>query len=261
MTLPQVVADASSGTPRLPAVDPNDQSGTTNTGIRTTSSSPASRSRTRQSASGHATTPRNDPTGPRPGTSDRLDGREEHEPTRRVPMTHGAARPSRSTSQAQRRGHSRRAVSLRKTYTGRPSGRAATCAYVSGSLGSAGILVGTVTGMVAALLAGLIPGNAVGSLVAVALGAARLRGYRDAGIEALIGSVWAIRCRRCAPDRVDRRRLDCQSGSAALRQATDSAGACVTSRHCGGGCRAWRANTLRDLQRPSRRAVGQGAVP
>ncbi len=29
--------------------------------------------------------PRNDPTGLRPGTTDRLDGREEHEPTRRVP--------------------------------------------------------------------------------------------------------------------------------------------------------------------------------
>ena len=50
--------------------------------------------------------------------------------------------------------------------------------------------------MVAALLAGLIAGNAVGSLVpplvALAvglvdgLGTSRLRGYRDAGFEALI---------------------------------------------------------------------------
>ena len=33
---------------------------------------------------------------PNPGTTDRLDGREEHEPTRRVPMTYRAARPSRT---------------------------------------------------------------------------------------------------------------------------------------------------------------------
>ena len=58
---------------------------------------------------------------------------------------------------------------------------------------SAGGLVGTVAGMVAA---GLIPGNAIGSLVpplgafalglADELGTSRLRGYREAGIEALI---------------------------------------------------------------------------
>ena len=87
---------------------------------------------------------------------------------------------------------------------------------------SAGILVGTAVGMVAALLAGLIPGNAIGSLVpplvAVAvglvdgLGASRLRGYREAGIEALImagligvgllpviGLTWTIRCLVAAP--------------------------------------------------------------
>ena len=57
---------------------------------------------------------------------------------------------------------------------------------------SAGALVGTVAGMVAARLAGLIPGNAIGSLGAFALGlvdelgTSRLRGYREAGIEALI---------------------------------------------------------------------------
>lgn len=61
---------------------------------------------------------------------------------------------------------------------------------------SAGALVGTVAGMVAARLAGLIPGNAIGSLVpplgafalglADELGTSRLRGYREAGIEALI---------------------------------------------------------------------------
>ena len=87
---------------------------------------------------------------------------------------------------------------------------------------SAGILVGTAVGMAAALLAGLIPGNAIGSLVpplvafAVGLvdglGTSRLRGYREAGIEALvmaaligigllpvIGLTWAIRCFVAAP--------------------------------------------------------------
>ena len=87
---------------------------------------------------------------------------------------------------------------------------------------SAGILVGTVTGMVAALLAGLIPGDAIASLVpplvALAiglvdgLGTSRLRGYREAGVEALImagligvgllpviGLIWAIRCFVAAP--------------------------------------------------------------
>ena len=61
---------------------------------------------------------------------------------------------------------------------------------------SAGILVGTVTGMVAALLTGLIEGNGISvlvpPLVALAvglvdgLGASRLRGYRETGVEALI---------------------------------------------------------------------------
>ena len=87
---------------------------------------------------------------------------------------------------------------------------------------SAGILVGTLVGMAAALLAGLIPGNAMGSLVpplvALAvglvdgLGTSRLRGYREAGIEALImagligvgllpviGAIWTIRCFVVAP--------------------------------------------------------------
>ena len=87
---------------------------------------------------------------------------------------------------------------------------------------SAGIFVGTAVGMAAARLAGLIPGNAIGSLVpplvafAVGLvdglGTSRLRGYRKAGIEALlmtgligigllpvIGLTWTIRCLVAAP--------------------------------------------------------------
>ena len=113
-------ANASSGTPRLPAVDPNDQSATTNTGIRTMSSSPAARSRTRQPASRRATTrPVSDP-GPRTAST------AARSTSRRVASHDARSGPTiESTSQAQRRGHSRRAVSLRKTDTGRPSGRTA----------------------------------------------------------------------------------------------------------------------------------------
>lgn len=59
---------------------------------------------------------------------------------------------------------------------------------------SVGFLVGTAAGMAAALLAGLVPGNGIGYVVppvaALAvglvdgLGASRLRGYRDAAVEA-----------------------------------------------------------------------------
>ena len=120
---------------------------------------------------------------------------------------------------------------------------------------SAGALVGTVAGMVAARLAGLIPGNAIGSLVpplgafalglADELGTSRLRGYREAGIEALIvtGLIAVGPCSRyrvvlddqafrcCAADCADRRRPDRQSGRAALRSAAGSAGARITGGH------------------------------
>ncbi len=43
----------------------------------------------------HRRDPAQRPDRPGPGTTDRLDGREEHKPTRRAPMTHGA-RPSRA---------------------------------------------------------------------------------------------------------------------------------------------------------------------
>ena len=64
---------------------------------------------------------------------------------------------------------------------------------------SAGILIGAVVGMVVALLTGLIPGSGVGLLVpplvglasglADGFGTSRLRGYREAGVEALIVAV------------------------------------------------------------------------
>lgn len=69
------------------------------------------------------------------------------------------------------------------------------CLRMPGSIGrSAGFLVGTAAGMAAALLAGLVPGNGIGYVVppvaALAvglidgLGTSRLRGYRDAAVEA-----------------------------------------------------------------------------
>ena len=125
--------DASSGTPRFPAVDPNDQSATTNTRIRTTSSSLASRCRTRQPASRRA------PTRPRattrpvpdPGRRTASTAARKHEPTRRVPMTHGAARPSRApargsgsvTRQEQRASARREPNAVRPSSEERATGR------------------------------------------------------------------------------------------------------------------------------------------
>ncbi len=76
----------------------NDESVAINTGIHTTSSSPASRSRTASLGIPPRTeqTPSNDPPDHEPGATDRLDGREEPEPTHRVPMTHRAVRPSKT---------------------------------------------------------------------------------------------------------------------------------------------------------------------
>ena len=65
---------------------------------------------------------------------------------------------------------------------------------MSGAGDRPGTLIGTVVGMVAALLAGLIPRYTIASLLALAvglvdgLGTSRLRGCREAGIEALIGN-------------------------------------------------------------------------
>ena len=100
------------------------QSATTNTGIPTTSSSPASRSRTRQPASRRAPTRPRTTTRPLPdpGTTDCLDGREEHEPGHRAPMTHGAARPSRAPARPRAAvTPEEQSTSARRTPDGRPA--------------------------------------------------------------------------------------------------------------------------------------------
>ena len=77
--------------------------------IGTTRARPSTRGSTRRRAARHREaerptsvpprtdqTPHNNPAGHGSGTTDRLDGREEPEPTHRVPMTHRAARPTRA---------------------------------------------------------------------------------------------------------------------------------------------------------------------
>ncbi len=102
-------ANASSSTTRLPAVDRNDESAAINTGVHTTSSSPASRSRTaNRRPAAHRPDPAQRPGRSRTRHNGPLDGRDEPEPTHRVPRTHRAARPSRAP-------HRRRPGSLPKS--------------------------------------------------------------------------------------------------------------------------------------------------
>ena len=111
-------AIASSDTPRLAAVEPNEQSATTTAGIRTTSSGPALRSRACQPASRCARTrPRATTDAVQEPRLTGRDRRDEHDPRIAFPARtdrrhHRDHQPD--GAQTQRRGHSRAAVNIEK---------------------------------------------------------------------------------------------------------------------------------------------------